>query len=497
MKVTFVHLGRENLGIESLSAVLKKAGHQVSLASDPGLFSREDNVFCLPALEKVFSRRRRIIEMIEEIKPGLVAFSVYTTNYQWASGLAKEIKEKFKLPVLFGGIHPTLVPDEVIRHEFIDFLIAGEGEFAMLELLQALEDKSLFSGIKNLWYKEDNLIRRNELRSPIKDLDTLPFPDKELFEDEVCYRDDYMIMVSRGCPCSCSYCCESYMHNIYKGKYLRRRSVDSVMKELAQAKAKYNFREVMFFDAILFADKDWLKEFLGRYKKEIGVPFRCTGHVLFFNDEVAKILKDSGCYCIDFGVQTFNQKIRKEFLNRPESNAQIKAAFDTCDRAKIRYDIDLMFGLPDVDEEDYKLPIEFLKDNRYLNRLKCYALSYYPKLAIIDKCRESGRLQDEDIKNIEKGFIGDWFHNDSITDAEHKRWKENFTRLYKIYPLVPKSIMDKIIKGNWYKRFYLIPNFIIVFLQLAAGISTRDYRFKIYINNYLRQLSRILKRKPA
>lgn len=484
MKIVFVHLGRENLGIEYLSAILKREGHQVSLVHDPGLFSTEDNVFYLPFLEYVFKKRDIVKDVINR-KPDIVAFSVYTTTYRWACKIAEEIKKHISVPVIFGGIHATLVPERVISQPFIDYVNIGEGEYSFLYLIRLLSERKTPDSVKNIYYKSNGKVRGNLLQEPIKNLDNLPFPDKDLFADYIRYKDDYMIMASRGCPCSCSYCCESYLNKIYKNKYFRRRSANSVIEELEYMKKRYSFKEVMFFDSILFNDKKWLKELLDIYRRKINIPFRCTGHVNYFDYETAKLLKYAGCYCIDFGIQSFNNNIRRNILNRNEENEQIKKVFKLCDGFKLRYDVDLMFGLPQATEQDYLLAFDFLKENKYLNRIKCYYLVYYPKLGILEKAKEFRVVDEKDIDDIENGKVGDWFHIDSIKDREQKRWKENFSRIYKIYAILPNFLKNIIVQKELYKWFHLIPDSVVILLQLYGGIKKRDYRFRIYINNYL------------
>ena len=112
-------------------------------------------------------------------------------------------------------------------------------------------------------------------------------------------------------------------------------------------------------------------------------------------------------------------------------------------------------------------------------------MAYYPKLEITNKAKQLGILTDEDIARIEDGNVGDWFHLDSIKDPTHKRWKENFQKLYKIYPVILPGVRAFIVKHKLYRFFYLIPNFLIIFIQVCVGIYKRDYRYKIYIKQYL------------
>ncbi len=480
MKVVFAHYGREHLGIQYLSSVLKNNGCSVELVCDTGLFSREDNVFYMNYLNKVFYNQNVIKEIIET-DPDLIAFSPYTTTYQWASHIAEEVKKYINVPIVFGGIHATLVPEDVIKNDFVDFVLIGESDYAILELVESLNKKNLLEKIKNLCFKKDRKIVRNEIRPPIENLDSLPFPDKELFKKYIRFKDDYMIMTSRGCILNCTYCCESYLNKVYKGHYYRRRSANNVIDELKIMKARYDFKEVMFFDSIFFTDGRWLQEFLPMYKQEISVPFRCTGHVTYFNSQIARIMKESGCYCIDFGVQTFNQNIRRNILHRFETNEQIKEAFNICDKFKLRYDVDLMIGIPGARIDDYLQTVNFMMSFKYLNRLKCYYLSYFPCTNIIEKAEKMGILNDKHIEHINAGKIGDWFHVNYNKDT---KTSDVFTKIYKIYPLIPKYIRRKIVEKNYYKYFYKVPKSLIVLLQLLIGLKNRDYRFAIYINNY-------------
>lgn len=105
MRITFVHIGREHLGIEYLSSMLKQAGHQTFLAYDYGLFSNEDNVLNISFLEKIFSMKKKVINKINETQPDLVAFTAYTSTYPWACEMAKQIKKENRIKIVFGGIH--------------------------------------------------------------------------------------------------------------------------------------------------------------------------------------------------------------------------------------------------------------------------------------------------------------------------------------------------------------------------------------------------------
>lgn len=496
MKVAFVHKGRENLGIEYLSAVLKKAGHETYLAFDPGVFGTEDNVFWVPFLERAFDQKQRVLQTIEESNADLVAFSIYTSTYRWACDIARTIKEKHDVKIVFGGVHATLVPEHVIRNDFVDFVIVGEGEYPLLELVESLESNALHYGIQNVWCKQSGKIIRNKIRGPIENLDSLPTLDKALFEKGIHYGDDYMALTSRGCMFDCSFCCESYYNKLYGNRYYRRRSVDSTIEELSYMKKRYGFKEVIFFDGIFCADAQWLRAFLDRYNRQIRVPFKCMGHVNLFNEEIARLLKDSRCYCVNFGIQSMSEKVRRDVLNRYETNSKIWEAFRICDRFKLRYDVDLMIGLPlDVIEEDYFTNAARLKQAKFLNRIKFFHLSYYPKIQITEVAKEKRVLDGEDIADIENGKSTRWFGIDQKEDRRSKMAKESASVFCKILPLLPNPLVRIILKFKLYKRFYLIPSCIVIFVQVVIGVKNRDLRFEIYFKKYARHIKQLLATK--
>jgi len=170
-KCLFIHRAydHESLAIEYLSAVLKRGGHETDL-----ILSHDE--------EKSFNKR--LIEKIKRFNPDFIFFSIMTDDYLWASKTSQFIKENFeKILIIFGGVHITACPDSVIKNDFVDYIILGEGEGAVLELVENPHRID----IKNVWLKKDGQIIRNKLRPLIEDLDSLPFPDKELFFKEAPY----------------------------------------------------------------------------------------------------------------------------------------------------------------------------------------------------------------------------------------------------------------------------------------------------------------------
>ena len=493
MKIMFVHWGREHLGIEYLSSYLQHRGHQVSLAIDPAIFTTEDNVFYNKFLGQLFAKKKRILENVQKTQPQIVAFSCYTSTIKWALEMAAQIKQITpSIYTVFGGIHCTLLPHQVIKHESVDFVIVGEGEKPLALLADAIQNNSDFAQIPNLLYRKESNIIETPLSKELISLDELPFPDKNLFARDVQLGNDYLIMTNRGCPFSCNYCCEQFLSKYYDGKYFRRRSVDSVIRELAEMKTRYDIKRIMFFDSILFTNREWVQEFIYRYQKEISLPFRCTGHVSFSSDETICSLKKAGCYNIDFGVQTFNAHVRNKILNRHESNEIIHKALSVCEANQLSFDVDIMLGLPTETVNDYKLVIHNLAKYKYLNRIKCFNLNYFPCLPITEIAIKNGNLSPQTADKIKEGDITTWFHNSSISNPKMLFEKKCFEKFYKLYSLLPKPLCQVLLKHRLYYSFYLLPSLLIKFLQFLIGIKKGDPRFGIYLKNYLRQIKKPL-----
>ncbi|HQO59180.1 MAG TPA: cobalamin-dependent protein, partial [Candidatus Omnitrophota bacterium] len=160
MKVAFINDSCERLGVEYISAVLKQHGHTVKLFADPQLFNDEN--FTIAPLAGFFDQQEELLVRVREFQPDLVAFSVVTDFYQWACRLARRVKAVMDVPVLFGGIHATSVPEKVLQQDCVDMVCRGEGEFALLDLVNNMEKGRRDYAIPNIWFKKNGAIIRND-----------------------------------------------------------------------------------------------------------------------------------------------------------------------------------------------------------------------------------------------------------------------------------------------------------------------------------------------
>lgn len=402
MKVVFVYPAFENLGIQYLSAVLRREGHETELAFDPQLF--DDLYTTIRPLGRLFSYRRQVIEAVLAARPDLVCFSPTTDIYPWALDISLEIKRRRDVPIAFGGIHTTSVPDRVMARPWIDFACTGEGEWPLLELVTALARGRPADRIPNLWARRNGEVVANPPRDLNQNLDDLPFPDKELFYRAAPYATkEYNLITLRGCLNGCAYCHNSVERRLWNGNgsYLRRRSVGNVLQELTLMRERYGFDTVKFWDEIFTASKEWLREFADRYRREVGLPFWCFVHPKTIDAEVVALLKHAGCWEAEMGVQTLNPGLRK-LIGRPEDTAQVAECVRLFREAGIRLVCDHIFGLPGQTRRDLEDILDF--HSRHVpNRVNVFWLRCYPRTPVVDMLQKLGRLNQEEIAELEEG----------------------------------------------------------------------------------------------
>lgn len=439
-----VYSAQEPLGILYLSSVLKKNGHNVFLS---------DCSF------------QKIDRLIKEKDIGVFAVSCMNTDYKYYLDLSQKIKESFpRILVVWGGPTPSYSP-EIITQGPIDIICRGEGETALLELVNKLDCKQNINDIPNLWIKNDSIIYKNDVGPLIPDLDTLPFPDRFLTNSfpQFRYSSIKVIMASRGCPFNCSYCFNHNFKQLYKGKgkIIRTRSVDNVIEELEELKVNYNAKFFYFFDDIFPFQDNWLADFSEKYSRRIKTPFTIVTPAVFVNESFVSYLKRAGCISLHLAIECGNERIRREILNKPISNHQIIEAIKTAKKYGLAVCSYNMIGIPSSKFED---ELKTLDLNLTAKVDASYVLFCLPFLDT-----KLGKMaKDAGLISNETEFFS-YFEKIPIR-VENKKRLEKFSYLFPIvvsYPFlrrylfillkipIPKLILKllkDIINGNSFKR---------------------------------------------
>lgn len=439
------------MGIECLSSNLKQNGFETKLFLDPILFS-ESGFLKNRFLSNIFSFSKDILKNIINYNPDLLCFSVIADNYLWACEWAGGIKEHISIPIVFGGIHPTSIPEKVILGAFVDYVCVGEGDEAIVELAQALKDKKDTNSIKNIWSKKGGLIFKNDVRPLIPDLDALPFPDKGLYYSQApIFSDGYLISTSRGCPFKCAYCCNNVYYLLYKdtGKIIRRRTAGNIIEELRKVEVEYRPKFIHFVDDVFNFDRSWLSDFLGEYKRSIKLPFSCYIYPDLVDSGIAKLLKETGCFKIQMGLQVIDEKKRRSVLKRDSAQENISRAIDCFKQEGIYVTCDNIFGFPDEEEEEL-LSLAYFYNQHTPNHCETFWLRYYPKTEITKWALDNRYIDDKINDKIENGN----YNLGLVRRPEYvvsNSYANQFILLLNIFPFLSKKLRLFVLKHKLYR----------------------------------------------
>jgi len=365
----------ENLGVMSIAGVLKAHGHQVDL-----ILTDE--------------HPKNYPDLIESWHPDLIAFSFMTGNREWAYATAQVLKEKLHKPIIMGGVHPTLFPED-IDPRYVDYICVGEGEYPVLELMNAIDAGEDGSQIHNLWVGKNGTVIKNPLRDLIQDFDPLPLPYREIYYKYRFIRD---LPVKRfisgvGCPYHCTFCHNPLQKKIYegRGKFIRKKSVSRVIREVRHVKDRYPLKNVHFSDDTFVLDKAWLKEFLAAYRREISLPFSCNIRIDQVNEAMIRDLAESGCYGISFGIESGSDRIRNEILKKNLKEEDIINNAKIIKRYGIKMIITNLMGVPEETLEDAFKTVA-INQKIGADYTRAGVLIPYPKTGIVDYAIERGLL---------------------------------------------------------------------------------------------------------
>lgn len=310
--------------------------------------------------------------IVREFVPALIGISALSIDFHLSKVVARLIKKVSpEIPIILGGVLPTVSPGECIQEDCFDMICVGEGEKALVELSKCIESKEDYSNINNLWVKNQGQIKKNPTSS-FKTLDSLPVPDWDLFDPQHIWGPLYGQMyrvapveLSRGCPYRCTYCVNDALRNVYSesGKYHRRKAPEKAILDMLYLKNKYNIEMFYILDETFLAvAKSEIKILAEKYKQKINTPFFTQTRPETVTEEKAKIVADMGCKVMSMGIENGNEHIRNAVLNRKVSNEQIINAFNILKKYGIQTSSFNMLGVPGETEQTILETIE-------LNRL--------------------------------------------------------------------------------------------------------------------------------
>jgi len=276
---------------------------------------------------------------IKKFKPDIIGMSCNTMYMQYVKTIAKEIKEHYDIPIILGGHHASIRPQETLNIPEADAVCIGDGEFALAKFLDNLEKGKSAKGIPGIWAKENGKQIKNPGGCFIHNIDQFPIPNWDLWEDldkYFYYLGMLYIIGSRGCPYKCTYCDAHGIANAVKGQYYRLRDPVKLAQEVAYQWGKYKNRGVrlaQLFDPVFTLNGKWLKAFCDEYRR-LGMHdklrFSAFARIDNLDENKIKMLSKSGCALLRVGVEAGDPFIRNTVYQKHISNAQIRHTVRLC-----------------------------------------------------------------------------------------------------------------------------------------------------------------------
>lgn len=442
------------LGLGYIASVLSENGHDVDIVDmDAGGLGRE-------------GFKKRILNE----RPRLVGFTCTTPLYYEVLNLAEIVKEETGAICVSGGIHPTVLPGEMLKDKAIDFAVIGEGERTILELVQILEKGGRLEDCPGISFRQNGKITTTPPRTLIDNLDLLPFPDKLLFNKFNYFYPDsrnsrcFPVITSRGCNGQCTFCCSEQIFS----RRFRYRSVQNVADEVKELKEKFGAREIHIWDDNFTLLKRRVFEIRDELKKrdiKINFAFPNGLRVDHVDMSILQALKDMGTYSIAFGVESGSQKILDRAC-KGINTAQIKDAFKLCKKLGMETWAFFIIGLPGEEVSTIKDTIKFAKDIDP-DVVKFHILKPYPGTRIYNELAEQKLI--DDFNYVHFGIHTDPIHHlPGLSRDDIKKWHRIS---YRSFYLRPKILLRQIIRSG---SFYRLRANLKVGLKLIRQMTGRN-----------------------
>ena len=423
---------------------------------------RENNIDCI--IIDAYAEGMTIGEMIKKIVDygaDFVGISAVTPVMPIVYAIAKSIKKQNKNTyVVVGGPHPSVLPDEAMADGNIDFIVRGEGECTLLNLLHSIEKKSDLKELNGISYRKDGKVVHNKPADYIKDLNTLPDPAYDLLPMHL-YKTppqwsiaspSYQVIASRGCPYNCGFCC------VGMGKTVRYKSGVRVCNEIELLIEKYNCKQVVFADTTFPFSTKHCEEVCNRMietglSKKI-VWFTST-RVDIVNQKMLDLMYKAGCRLVTFGVESGSQRIL-DLIKKGITLKQVKDAVRMAKRAKIDVTASYILGLPDDTRQTILNTIKFAKSLGTLYA-QFNIIVPYPSTDIYKYAEEKGLLRNKNWNNyvsltsltdLDPPFIAEGLSKEELLKLQRKAYNNYYFR-----PSMAMRHIKKGIKNREFKKY--------------------------------------------
>ncbi len=442
------------MGLLSLAAWVEKCGHRADI----------HDCYAFPGLNE------RIFAYLREERPDFIGFSTTTSSFLDGVRLAERAKEVLPgIRVVFGGVHMSALREQLLRDfPVIDYGVVGEGEQALVELMEA--DGDGLPAIEGLVYRDRDSVAFTGFRTKLLDLDELPFP---AYDKLLGFPDSYKlpifsypkapnttIITSRGCPYTCSYCDRSVFRRSY-----RSNSPEYMLALLTHLRQQFNIRHVNIYDDTFTLNRDRVMKFC-KLKIESGLKttFNCAARTEQLDFEMLRMMKKAGCWMISLGIETGDPDLLSRHrsylpsvtMETPLEN--IRAMVQLIKKAGIRVKGLFMLGLPGETEESIAKSMDYVL-SLPLDEFNLAKLTPFPGAPMYGDIKEHGIFDEnwELMNALNFTFVPRGFSREQLEE----RYRE-FNRRYYTRPKVLLNYATMIWKSpdSW-RRFWMdLPTFL-------------------------------------
>lgn len=366
-------------------------------------------------------------EFLEDVKlfnPDIIVFETSTPSFNNDVNILGKIKNSCNCRTVMCGTHPTSLPNETLSHNVCDFVVLGEYEIVLRNLIKSVEGGGDLSKIKGIAYKMEGEIKINQMEGLVE-LDDLPLPAYHLMPMEKYYtpvpgaKSAIEVLSSRGCPFNCSYCI--FPQLLYKSQKMRYRNPARVVDEIELLVREYGLDGIFFDDDTFTTNQEHVTAVCDELvNRNIDVKWSCFGRVDTVNKEMLMAMKNAGCTQVRYGVESGSQKVLDE-VNKGFTVEQVKDAFRITKNVGLSAHATLMVGLPGETagtiEETLKLAKEIDADSSVWA-----LLTPFPGTKIYEEAKSQGYI-----------MLDDWDKYDGYNHAIMRTQEMSVEKIEKAY----------------------------------------------------------------
>ena len=485
-------------GLKYIASNARSHGHDVKILYIPGYLETDLH----PA----------IVRFIQEFTPDLIGISLMSIEFYPAKNLTRLLKRNFEIPIVWGGVHALIKPEECIK--YADYVCTGEGEHVVVSLLDHLNDKAgTLAEIPGLWTNNNGDIVKQPDASPEMDLDRLPMqeylPDyfyvfhnngiynfsrnEDLFRRYALYGGTcHMLVSTRGCPFTCSYCGNAAFVKVY-GRKVRERSVSDVIHEMKEViKNPYvlymNFQDDCFFTH----NSEWIREFCSEYKKHIKLPFIVRVIPTMIDREKLLLLKDAGLCWIVMGIQSGSDRVNYDVYDRRVKFDSVKAAAEIISETGAAPFYEMIVDNPYETEEDMMTTINAMASLKKPYICSLAHLTFFPGTPLAERANEDSIVEPDAylyryLLNIDETYVNRLLSVTPNIPGPLVRWLNRSEGMRMPYHETILNILYFMIKRT-------VEPAVFLFITTRSLNYRPDWIFRTVLGNWKPAFSRMVSR---